>query len=385
MTDVAAPESEAADQTLRGGSYDLLRRRLRTQVEAVLAASRSIDERRVEAFGSVQLRLTGSDRIATDLACRPRDVARIGDVLILGFNVDIELGLAQPEQVFALYAADHIDADEPTLTPLDAADSRNFLTEPAFRAEFEKLFKFYGKARFVDLRVTANQMLAVFQVGDRLDDVRALRWTIADSVDPEGDGKRTVSFADARGERDYTWPAAHDQTWSTCSREDQRAGAHPVVAVLDEVFVGFRAGRLQLRVDTGQGGSHAEIDESVEHPGQSLADVGVDFLSMDDILLIRVRLYEEAARTYVFSHRSRAGRRVDAVGVTSRTLPGGEGGQNGHHIDPEATRKRFEVLCAPRWKPKHPFVGEMRHPLSRDEPIDVPSLHDAGRIQENLR
>ncbi len=193
MTDVDTPESEAADQTLRGGSYDLLRRRLRTQVEAVLDASRSIDERRVDAFGSVQLRLTGSDRIATDLACRPRDVVRIGDVLILGFNVDIELGLAQPEQVFALYAADHIDADEPTLTPLDADDSRNFLAEPAFRAEFEKLFKFYGKARFVDLRVTANQMLAVFQVGDRLDDVRALRWTIADRVDPDGDGNHNLN------------------------------------------------------------------------------------------------------------------------------------------------------------------------------------------------
>ena len=350
MTDVenTPPESdtETESQTLRGGSYDLLRRRLRTQVDAVLEATRTIDERRVEAFGSVQLRLTGSDRIATDLACRPRDMDRIGDILVLGFNIDIELGITQPEQVFALYRASNVGAEGPTLTPIEQEDPRNFLAEPEFRAEFDKLFKFYGKARFVDLRVSANQLLAVFQVGDRLDDIRVLRWTIADTAAGDS-GRRAVSFADARGERDYSWPAPHDQTWTTCSREDQRAGAHPVVAVLDEVFIGFRGGRLQLRVDTGQGGAHAEIDESVDHPGQSLADVGVDYLSMGDILLIRVRLYEEAPRTYVFSHRSRAGQRVDAVGVTSRTLPGGEGVvfPGGIHLTSTGTRV-FDVDVA---------------------------------------
>ncbi len=339
MTDNADAEpGEQQTETLRGGSYDLLRRRLATQVESVLDAARAIDQRRVDAFGAVQLRLTGSDRIATDLACLPRDIARVGDVLVLGFNIDMELGVTEPEQVFALYAASRIDADEPTLTPLAPDDARNFLAEPAFRDEFEKLFKFYGKARFVDLRVSSTQLLAVFQVGDRVDDVRVLRWTIADPG--TGGGTRTVHFADARGERDYTWPEAHDQTWTSCTREDQRAGAHPVVSVLDEVFVGFRRGRLQLRVDTGQGGSHAEIDESVEHPGQSLADVGVDFLSMGDILLIRVRLYEEAPRSYVFSHRSRTGQRVDAVGVTSRSLPGGEGVvfPGGIHLTSTGTR-----------------------------------------------
>lgn len=334
----AIDQADSGSETLRGGSYDLLRRRLAGQVDAVLTAARSIDERRVAAFGAVPLRLTGSDRIATDLACVPRDMARVGDVLVLGFNIDLELGITEPEQVFALYVVTDIESDEPTLTPVERDDPRNFLAEPAFRDEFEKLFKFYGKARFVDLRVTATQLLAVFQVGDRIDDVRVLRWTITESGD--GNATRTVRFADARGERDYTWPDDHDQTWTTCAREDQRAGAHPVVSVLDEVFVGFRRGRLQLRVDTGEGGSHAEIDESVEHPGQSLADLGVDYLSLGDILAIRVRLYEEAPRTYVFSHRSRTGQRVDAVGETSRTLPGGEGVvfPGGIHLTSTGTR-----------------------------------------------
>ncbi|MGK0479681.1 MAG: hypothetical protein ACJAQ9_002740, partial [Ilumatobacter sp.] len=137
MTDVKNDTAEPADQTLRSGSYDLLRRRLAGQIGAVLDAAQTVDERRIEAFGSVALRLTGADRLATDLACLPRDMERIGDLLVLGFNIDIELGITQPEQVFALYAVSNVGDDEPTLTPLGSSDPRNFLSEPEFRAEFE--------------------------------------------------------------------------------------------------------------------------------------------------------------------------------------------------------------------------------------------------------
>ncbi|MEP4650621.1 MAG: DNA repair ATPase, partial [Ilumatobacter sp.] len=287
------------------------------------------------AFGSVDLALTGADRLATDLACLPRDIARIGDLLLLGFNIDVELSIQRPEQVFALYAASEVSTDQPTLTPVADDDPRNFLADPEFRSEFDKLVRFFGKSRFTDLRTTQNQLLAVFQVGDRVDDVRAFRWTLS------GDGaSRTATFVDARGDRDYTWPPAHDQEWTAATREDQRAGAYPVVSIKDEVFVGFRRGRLQLRVETGQGGSHAEIDEPVTNVGQSLADISVDHLTIGDILLIRVRLYEEAPRTYVFSRRSRSGQRVDAAGVASRLLPGGEGVvfPGGFHLTSTGTR-----------------------------------------------
>lgn len=323
------------DQTLRGGSYDLLRRRLAGQASELEQIAQRIDATRVEAFGSVGLALTGADRLATDLACQPRDIERIGNLLLLGFNIDVELSIQQPEQVFALYAATDVESDQPGLTPVAGDDPRNFLADPEFRSEFDKLYRFFGKTRFVDLRTTQNQLLAVFQIGDRIDDVRVFRWAIA------GDGEeRTATFVDSRGDRDYTWPSAHGQEWSTAAREDQRAGAHPVVSIKDEVFVGFRNGRLQLRVETGQGGSHAEIDEAIGNSGQGLADVSVDHLTIGDMLLIRVNLYAEPPRTYVFSRRSRSGTRVDAAGVSSRLLPGGEGivFPGGFHLTSTGTR-----------------------------------------------
>ncbi len=335
MTDTSTTDEAAGEQTLRGGSYDLLRRRLAGQAGELEQIAQRIDAARVEAFGSVGVALTGADRLATDLACLPRDIARIGNLLLLGFNIDVDLSIQQPEQVFALYEARDVSSDQPTLSPLASDDPRYFLADADFRSEFDKLVRFFGKSRFVDLRTTQNQLLAVFQVGDRVDDVRVFRWTLS------GDGaERTATFVDARGDRDYDWPAAHDQDWTTASREDQRAGAHPVVSINDEVFVGFRNGRLQLRVETGEGGSHAEIDEPVANIGQSLADIAVDHLTVGDILLIRVNLYEEAPRTYVFSRRSRSGQRVDAAGVASRLLPGGEGivFPGGFHLTSTGTR-----------------------------------------------
>jgi hypothetical protein len=335
MTDTSSTETADAEQTLRGGSYDLLRRRVAGQTSKLEKIAQSIDDTRIAAFGSVGLALTGADRLATDLACLPRDIARIGELLLLGFNIDTDLSVKQPEQVFALYEAANVTSDQPTLTPLASDDPRNFLADPSFRSEFDKLVRFFGKTRFADLRTTQNQLLAVFQVGDRVDDVRVFRWTIT------GDGAgRVASFVDSRGDRDYSWPSAHDQSWSTAAREDQRAGAYPVVSIKDEVFVGFRRGRLQLRVETGEGGSHPEIDESVANSGQSLADITVDHLTVGDILLIRVNLYEEEPRTYVFSRRSRTGQRVDAAGVASRLLPGGEGliFPGGFHLTSTGTR-----------------------------------------------
>ena len=339
MTDTSTTDADTGhtdgEQTLRGGSYDLLRRRLAGQASELEQIAQRIDATRVDAFGSVGLALTGADRLATDLACLPRDIARIGNLLLLGFNLDVDLSIKQPEQVFALYETSDVTSDQPTLSPVPADDPRNFLADPNFRTEFDKLVRFFGKSRFADLRTTQNQLLAVFQVGDRVDDVRVFRWTLA------GEGEqRTATFVDARGDRDYTWPEPHDQAWATATREDQRAGAYPVVSINDEVFVGFRNGRLQLRVETGEGGSHAEIDESIENTGQSLADLTVDHLTIGDILLIRVNLYEEPSRTYVFSRRSRSGQRVDAAGVASRLLPGGEGivFPGGFHLTSTGTR-----------------------------------------------
>lgn len=335
VADVPAAD-DSGDASLSGGNYALLRRRLAGQATAMADAAAAIDTERVATYGSTRLALVGASRISTTVPCTPRDIARVGDVLVLGFNTDLELGSVTPAHVFGLYRAIDQGGDHLELQPIAADDADNLLADPAFRTDFDKLYRFYGKARFTDLRVANNQLLAVFSVGDRPDDIQALRWTVTDTG--------AVTYLDARGDRDYRWPSAHDVDWQTATREDQRAGAHPTTAVLDEVFVGFRNGRLQLRVDAGSGTSHAEIDEPIDHPNQSLTDVTVHYATTGDVLLITVELYGEAARSYVFARSTRTGKRVDAAGRTSRILPGGDGiiFCGGFHTTAAGTRT-FEV------------------------------------------
>ena len=118
------------------------------------------------------------------------------------------------------------------------------------------------------------------------------------------------------------------------------AGAHPVVQVEGEVFVGFRGGRLQLRVDDGRPDGRIEIDEAVEVPGQSLADVGVSYAALGDVLVVKVELYNEPERCYVMGRRSREVTRVDAIGTACRVLPGGDGVvfPGGYHLASTGTR-----------------------------------------------
>ncbi len=311
-----------------GASYDLLRRRLAQRVDDALTAASAIDAERIQTFGSVPVRLTRSDRLRTELTCSPRDMAHVGNLVVLGYNVELDLGKVEPEHVFALYRR-----GDDELLPLQPDDERNFLSDPVFREEFDKLHRFYGKARFVDLRVAGGQMLAAFSIGERTEDLVVLRWT----VDTAG----RVSFVDARGDRDYRWPSAHDFSWVACGRDDQVAGAHPAVAVLDEVFVGFRNGRLQLRVEDGTHGGFVAIEEAVDDAGQSLADVSVAFARVgDQIVLLRIGLYNEPARFYIYSRRTRSVERVDAIGKAVRVLPGGEGVvfPGGYHLATAGTR-----------------------------------------------
>ena len=63
-----------------------------------------------------------------------------------------------------------------------------------------------------------------------------------------------------------------------------------------EVLVGFRGGRLQLSIDDGRPEGRVEIDEAVEVPGQSLADVGASSAPLGEVLPVEVALCNEPER-----------------------------------------------------------------------------------------
>ncbi|MFD8568492.1 DNA repair ATPase [Streptomyces sp. NPDC059639] len=295
------------------GTYEVLRDRLAAQARELADRAGALNDRRGAAFGSTELTLTGSGALRTEAPRLARDVVAVGGALLVGLR-DV-LGTQPPEvgDIFALHAPD----GDLTRLPEDAVPG--LLDDPAFRSEFAALFRYYRDSRLLELRLVDGKLLAVFQTGDKADDIRVLRW--------EHDGRGAARFIDARGDRDDVRPPAHDITWQPTTREDHVLGRHPHIAIPGgEIWVSTVGGSLTVKTedDTETGaGIHAE---PVDEPLQALADAAVAHARVGPLILLRVRPYkEEADRHLVFNTLTKAVVRLDGIGQACRVLPDEQG------------------------------------------------------------
>ncbi|MEU2052771.1 DNA repair ATPase [Streptomyces bungoensis] len=304
------PETGPYD-TADAGTYEVLRDRLRVHAADLARRAEALNARRAEEFGSAGLALEATGRLRTGHACVPCDVVAVGDVLLFGSTGRTGDGTgdgtgAAVADVLALY-----DRDLGRL-PEDAVPG--LLDDPAFVREFAALHRYYRQARLLRLRRVDGRLLAVFRTGDKADDVRALRWRLT------ADGR--AEFLDARGDRDDTFPPAHDVTWTTAGREDHVLGRDPYVAVPGGLGVATVGGRLTVRGPEGE----ELYAEPVEEPLQALADAAVAHARVGPLVLLRVRPYKEVADRYlVFASLTRSVVRLDGLGQACRRLPEDQG------------------------------------------------------------
>lgn len=296
---------------LDAGTYEVLRDRLAAQARQLAERTTALNDRRVEAFGSTELTLTGTESIRTEHNCVPRDIVVTGDALLFGYNV--HLGL-KPEtavgDVFALH-----DRDLNRL-PDDAVPG--LLDDPAFVREFAALFRYYRDARLLQLRRIEGKLLAVFQTGEKVEDIRVLRWALS------ADGR--AEFLDARGERDHLFPASHDFSWTEATREDHILGRHPHISIGGDVFVETVGGTLTIKVEDNTETGEGIYQEPVDEPLQSLADADVSHARVGALILLRIRPYKEDTwRHLVFNTLTRTVVRLDGIGQACRRLPEDQG------------------------------------------------------------
>ncbi|HIV72349.1 MAG TPA: DNA repair ATPase [Candidatus Aquabacterium excrementipullorum] len=328
--------ADATDSLVAGsGSYDLLKKRLEQQGAALQQQAQALNEARVAEFGRADQVLLLRTRARTENNCVARDIVRIGDVLLFGYNVFIGLRKETAvSDVFALYRlAEHEGADE--LQPVPLAGS--FLEDSRFVSDFRELHAYYKHATLLQLRVTQDKLLAAFQIGQQVHDLRVFRWQI------ERDG--SVRYVDNRGERDIALPPSHDFEWTPTTRDDHVAGRHPHINVLDTVFVETVGGDLTIKVENNTETGLGIYSEPVEDKNQSLTDADIAYARLGMLILLRVRPYREQTTRYlVYNQRTQQAERLDAIGGSCVQLPedhgiifpGGYYLQSGEH-------KRFDL------------------------------------------
>lgn len=295
-----------------GGAYEVLRRRLGEQGQQLRGIADALNAERLQEFGGSRMEVAGRLRIRTEHNCVARDIVQVGDCLLFGYNVFIGLKKeTRVEDIFSLYRL--VEGPEGyDVTPVDAATS--FLGDAAFVKEFAELHAYYKNSRLLQLVVRDSKLLASFQIGERIEDVRVFRW----QLEPDG----VVRYIDNRGERDIALPAAYDFEWTRATRELAVNGRHPHLNILDTVFVETLGGDLTVKIENNTEDGLGIYREPVDDQTQSLDDAQIDFARVGSLILLRVLPYRESQwRHLVYNTLSRKVHRIDAIGQACVQLP----------------------------------------------------------------
>ncbi|MCU7845151.1 MAG: DNA repair ATPase [Candidatus Thiodiazotropha sp. (ex Monitilora ramsayi)] len=314
MSDVDTPDvkEDLARAVAEGGAYEVIRRRLMDQADALGEQATSLNQARLEEFGDTSMEVVGRVRVHTENNCIARDIALVGDTLLFGYNVFI--GLRKETRVADVFGLYRLNENEEGLDIETLPIAGSFLDSPAFVADFRELYAYYRETRFTKLLVTNQYLLATFQIGDKTSDVKVFRWSIGNDGD--------VRYIDNRGERDVPEPPRYDFEWIPCDRENFITGRFPHISVLDEVFIDTINGSLTIKVENNTEAGLGIYDEPVEDKNQSIADADVQYAKAGSLIVLKVLPYREQTwRYFVFNTKNKTVLRIDAIGDACKQLP----------------------------------------------------------------
>ncbi len=295
------PPQDQIDQ----GAYEVIRNRLNAHGKELRTRLDKLNAHRKEVFGSIDFKLTGTDRITTPNNCIPRDIVAVGGRFLMGFNVHfglkthVDLG-----DVFAVYRFGEGSFHEEDLSLLDNAD---------FRKDFIDLFRFYKNAEFAKFFRRGPHLYMKFHVGRDVDDFKAFKWMI--------DGEK-LSYLGNRSDHEVRYPDQHDFTWQRATRDMQTQGAFPHYSIEDLVFVETTGGDLTIKVENNTDSGEGLYAEPVDNPDQALDDAIIYYAIHGHLVLLRIRPYQEDDyRYFIFNTKLQEVIREDSIGEACVLLP----------------------------------------------------------------
>ncbi|PJK13718.1 DNA repair protein [Lysobacteraceae bacterium NML120232] len=313
MTQAQTETVSSVDKAVaEGGAYEVLKKRLDALGERLRQTADTLNRERLAEFGDSRMALVGRFRIRTENNCVGRDIVQVGDLLLFGFNVFLGLkNKTTLQDVFGLYRLVEV-AEGFDVEPVDMGGS--FLADPTFMRDFEELYSYYKHARLLQLVVRDGKLLAAFQIGEKITDMRVFRWSIAASGE--------IGYIDARGERDLGLPAAFDFEWTRAGRDLEVSGRFPHLNILDTLFVNTSGGDLTIKVENNTETGSGIYSEPVDDATQSIDDARIEFARVGALILLKVLPYRETQwRGLIYNTLTGKVTRMDAITQACVQLP----------------------------------------------------------------
>ena len=312
--DSGAEATGSAGGGIERGTYEVIRDRLMGYGQDLAKRAGTLNEQRLEIFGGQKTFVLGQSRIRTENNCVPRDIVGVGDRLLFGYNVFI--GLKTETRVSDVFMLKRLvrDGDGYKYSLVGDDDPSNFIVDPKFVEHFGELYRYYKHARLITLRRWEAKLLAVFQIGDSLSDIKVFRWAI--------DAQDGVTYIDNRGDDDHRYPRTHDFEWEDTAREMHVPGLHPHINIENQCFVETIGGDLTIKVEDNTESGYGIYAEPVDDPRQALDDAQIQYARVGSLILLKILPYrEESWRYLIFNTLTQTAARVDHIGPSCVQLP----------------------------------------------------------------
>lgn len=308
---------QVVQQTLEAGTYEVIRDRLKNQREALEQRLHNLNEARKGIFGSTETKLIAQNRMVTENNCVAQDIVAFGNLCILGYNVHFglrtDIGL---QDVFSIYRYTNGEF---------VAESLDFLHDQNFINDFGSLYKYYRSTRFYRFIVIGNYLYLVFQLSERVTDIKTFKWLIQDDK---------ITYIDNRSDFEYRFPPQHDFEWVTATRDMHKYGRHPHIAILNKVFVDTLGGTLTIKVEDNTNEGEGIYNEPVANADQTLDDGTVEFADLGNLIALSIKPFQEDARYYVYNHKLREVKKIGSIKHAAILLPDQQGiiFSNGYYL-----------------------------------------------------
>lgn len=302
-------DTKNKSQKLEQDTYNILRNRLNKQNNELNQRLLKLNEKRKEAFGSVETKLLANERITTSNNCFARDMIPLGNRFIFGYNV--VMGLKKETSVADVLSVFRFEENE------FHSDKAEFLNSKQFQEDFRNLYKYYKLTQFTKFAILGPHLYMVFQVGKNVNDIKAFKWRI------EGND---LVYVDNRSDHEVTLPDQHQYNWVRATRDMQRKGTHPHISIEDRVFVETIGGDLTIKVEDNTESGEGIYAEAVEFADQTLDDAEIYYALLNNLIVLKIKPYqEEKFRFIVFNEKIHEAKRIDALEDSCVLLPDDHG------------------------------------------------------------
>ena len=317
-----ANQANQTDQAVASGNaYELIKKRLTEQGGRLETQTQTLNNARLEEFGSTQMQVIARTRIRTEYNCVAQDMVQVGDYLLFGYNVFMGLKRASDiKDVLSLYRLNEPAGNEEEYQLEEVDLKGTFLAQDAFVQDFNELYRYYKQTRLIQITVKDSKLLLAFQIGERITDIRVFRFALDFSQGtPES---AQVAYVDNRGERDIELPPAYDFDWIETTRDQMVNGKYPHMNILDTIFVETVGGDLTIKIEDNTQSGQGIYSEPVNDRTQSLTDAEIAYAKVGSLILLKILPYrEEDYRYFVYNTLTEAVLRLDAIGQSCVQLP----------------------------------------------------------------